>query len=92
MMIGIDHVESDMALNDFRHQPVYRAPARGDRVQDVRALGAFFQGSFDGVNLSFDAANPVQQFVLIANNVSQRKFLYSPIWMRRTLRRNNIPP
>lgn len=71
-MIGIDHVKSDMTLHDLGHQPVYRAPARRDRVQDVRALGAFLQGSFDGVNLPLDAANPVEELVLIADNVCQR--------------------
>ena len=32
-MIRIDHVKSDMTLNDLGHQPIYRAPARGDHVQ-----------------------------------------------------------
>jgi hypothetical protein len=37
----------------------------------VRAFGAFLQRSFDSFNLALDAANPVQQLVLIANDVCQ---------------------
>ena len=36
-MIGIEDVKSDMTFNDLDHQPIDRAPARGGRVQDVRA-------------------------------------------------------
>ena len=35
MMVRIDYVKSDVALNDLCHQPVYRATASGYRVQDI---------------------------------------------------------
>ena len=60
-----------MALNDLAHQPVYRAPASGDRVQNMRAFGAFLEGSFDGIDLPLDASNPVQELLLITNDVCQ---------------------
>jgi hypothetical protein len=70
-MVWIDHVESDVALNDLGHQPVYGAPASGDRVQNVRAFGAFLKRSFDRFNLPLDVANPIQELILIANDVCQ---------------------
>src|ERR1022692_3538791 len=71
MMVWIDHVKSDVALNDLGHQPVYVTPASGDRVQNVCAFGAFLKRSFDSFNLPLDAANPIQELVLIANNMCQ---------------------
>src|ERR1039458_4524403 len=71
MMVWIDHVKSDVALNDLGHQPVYGTPASGDRVQNVCAFGAFLKRSFDSFNLPLDAANPIQELVLIANDVCQ---------------------
>lgn len=70
-MVWIDHVKSDVALNDLGHQPVYGTPASGDRVQNVCAFGAFLKRSFDSFNLPLDAANPIQELVLIANDVCQ---------------------
>lgn len=70
-MVRINHVKSNMALDDLGHQPVNGAPASGHRVQNMRAFGAFFEGPFDGVDLSLDAANPVQEFLLIADDVCQ---------------------
>jgi len=70
-MVGIDHVKSDVALNDFGHQAIYGTPASGDRVQNVRAVGAFFKRSLDSFDLPLDAPNPIQELVLIANDVCQ---------------------
>src|ERR1022692_5227716 len=71
MMVWIDHVKSDVALNNLGHQPVYGTPASGNRVQNVRAFGAFFKRSFDSFNLPLDTANPIQELVLIANDMCQ---------------------
>ena len=57
------------------HQPVDGAAASGDRVQNMRAFGAFLKRPFDGINLPLDAANPIQELVLIANDVCQRNRL-----------------
>jgi hypothetical protein len=70
-MVRIDYMKPYMALNDLAHQPVYRAPASGDRVQNIRAFGAFLEGSFDGIDLPLDASNPVQKLLLVTNDMCQ---------------------
>jgi len=45
-------VEPNVVLNDFRHKPVDRASAGGDRLQCRKALLFLFQCFFYGVDLS----------------------------------------
>jgi hypothetical protein len=68
-MVWIDDVKSDVALYNLRHQPIDRAAASGDRVQNMRAFGAFLERSFDSVDLPLDAANPIQELVLVSNDM-----------------------
>jgi hypothetical protein len=70
-MVRVDHMKPDVPLNDFRHQPVYGAPASSHRVQNMRAFGAFFERSFDRTDLPLNAANAVQELFLVANDVCQ---------------------
>jgi hypothetical protein len=58
-----------VAPNHLGHQPIDGAPARGHRVQNMRAFGAFLEGSFDSFDLSFDAANPVQELFFVADDM-----------------------
>ena len=70
-MVGIDHMKPDVSLDHLGHQPFDGPPAGGNRVQNARAVGPLLQRSLDGIDLTLDAANPVQELVLIANDVCQ---------------------
>jgi hypothetical protein len=71
MMVRIDDVKPNVSLDDLGHQAIYSAPASGDRMQNMRAFSAFLQRSFDRFNLTLDPANPIQEFLLIADDVCQ---------------------
>jgi hypothetical protein len=71
MMVRVEHVEADMAVEHFRHQCIDGAAAGGDGVQHVRAVRARPNGVLDGFHLPADATDTVQQFFLVPDDVSQ---------------------
>ena len=70
-MIRVDHVKSDVAFDDFRHQGIDCAAGGGNRMKNMRTLGACLERLFDGLNLSAYAADTIQQFVLVSKDVCQ---------------------
>jgi hypothetical protein len=70
ILIRVHYMESDMPVEHLCHQGIERATASGDGVQDFRAIGFTLDGILDGFNLALDPADPVEQFLLIPNNVS----------------------
>jgi hypothetical protein len=60
----------DVILNHFGNQGVDGAPAGGQAVHCLRTVGFFFDGSFNGVQLAFDAADTVEQFILLGDDVA----------------------
>jgi hypothetical protein len=71
MVVWIDNMKSDVALDHLGHQAVYGAAASGHRVQNIRTIGVVRKRPFDGGYLPLDAPNPVQQLFFVANDVGQ---------------------
>ena len=60
-----------MPIEHLRHQRIEGAPASGDGVQDVGTVGFALDGTFDGLNLAAEPADPIEHFLFVANNVGQ---------------------
>lgn len=65
-------MKSDMAVENLGHQRIDRAPAGGNRVQDVRALGAALDRVLDGFHLPSNPPDAIQHLLLVSNDVSQK--------------------
>src|SRR2546426_7797823 len=65
VVIGIHQVKADMALNDFSHQAIERAPAGGNRHQHRRTVVLLDQCVLHGVKLSTNAVHAVQKLFLV---------------------------
>src|SRR5579864_3616723 len=68
--IGVDQVEADMALHHLGHEAVHRAPCCGDEPHGGAALRFRFEGTLHGLDLAADAADPVEQLGLVADEMS----------------------
>jgi hypothetical protein len=66
---GIDHVDTDVILDHFSHQPVDRAARRGQQLHGLGAPGIRVQRPFDRFDLAPQAAGPVQELLLVAPGV-----------------------
>jgi hypothetical protein len=76
MLVGIDHVEADMAVQNLRHQGVDGASAGGNRVQHIGAFRAGFDCILDGFHLPAYATNAVQQLLFVPDDMSYILILY----------------
>lgn len=65
--VGVDQVSSNVILKHDCQQAIHGAAATRDLLQNLAALSLAFQCSRDGINLPFDAANPVEKLLLLAN-------------------------
>jgi len=70
LVVRVNDVEADMSLDDLGHEPVDGATARGDRLQDRRAVFLLLEQPFDGVDLAADTTESVQQLLLVADGMS----------------------
>ncbi len=61
--IRIEHMKSDVAFDHLSHQGIHSTPASGDVVQNIGTLRLLVKRPFDGIDLTSNAANPVQQFL-----------------------------
>jgi hypothetical protein len=61
-----------MPLDHFRHQRIHRAPAGGDVMQNVGALGLLIESSLDGFHLTSDTPYPIEQFLLFFDRMCHK--------------------
>jgi hypothetical protein len=66
LSVGIDDVVPDVALNNLVYETINGAAASCQRLQYLVALIFFFQRSFDCIQLAANAADAVQQILLIS--------------------------
>jgi hypothetical protein len=69
MLVGIDQVGTDVILDHLGHEPSHCPTRACDQVQHLLAARFTVQGTFDGLDLATDAANPCQELLLFANGV-----------------------
>ena len=72
IVVGIHDMESYVPVQDLRHQGIERAPACGNRVQDFRAVSLSLDRMLDGLNLPAYAADAIEHFLLVPNDVCQK--------------------
>ena len=68
-VVGIEHVEPHVALDQFRHQAVQGAPASGHQLKDLEAFVILAQGAFERFDLSSNSANTKQEFLSVFGSV-----------------------
>ena len=73
-------MKSDMAIENFGHQRIDRAPAGGNRVQNVRAIGAAIDRVLDGFDLTSNAPDTIEHLLLVSKYVGQTGSLLNKIY------------
>ncbi len=70
LLTGDEDMESKLAFNQLRHQPIQCPPAGSDKLQDLFAL-IFFPGKspFDRFDLALNAADPAQHLFFVLTGV-----------------------
>jgi hypothetical protein len=68
-VVGVHDVEADVALDHLGHEALDGPVAGGDGVQDGRAVLLLVNGLLDAFDLTPDAADAVEQFLLVADGV-----------------------
>jgi hypothetical protein len=58
-----------MVLDDLRHDSVDCASRRSELAHNFGTACIRFEGSFDGIDLTAQPANPIKQFLLVRNRV-----------------------
>ena len=74
-VIRIDDVHPNMILDDFSHQAVHRAAGGDDEMEDVRASFFAFDCALEGLDLTEDAAHPVEELGFFFDGVSHAIYL-----------------
>jgi hypothetical protein len=67
---GVDEVSSDVVFKYHGEQPIHRAPATRDLLEDVHAATLVFERALDGFDLSFDTAYSVEQLLFFPNGMA----------------------
>ena len=62
--VRVEDVKADVPFNHLGHQRIHRAPASGNIVKHIGAFGFLFQCAIDGLHLTSDATDSIQQFFL----------------------------
>jgi hypothetical protein len=62
LVLRVEDVKTNMALHNFGHEGINRAPTRRDCEKDIRTILVPFQGFLDGVDLTPQTPDPVQKF------------------------------
>ena len=70
-MVGIHYVEPYVPVQNLRHERIERTPARGNRVQDFRAVSLAFDRMLNRLDLPANAADPIEHLLLVSQYVSQ---------------------
>ena len=64
-------METYVTVQYFRHQGIERTPARGNRVQDFRAVSLSFDRILNGLNLPANPADTIEHLLFVPKYVSQ---------------------
>ena len=72
MVVGVHYVESDVPVQHLRHQGVECSAAGGNGVQDIGAVRFPLDGVLDGLDLPAQAADAIEHFLFVADDVSQK--------------------
>jgi hypothetical protein len=64
-------MKTDVSVEDLGHQGVDRAAAGRNRVQDVRTVRLSFDRVLNGLYLSPDPADTIENLLLVSQYVSQ---------------------
>jgi hypothetical protein len=75
MFVGVDQMRTHMVFNYFRHEPGHGAACAGDQMHDLLTSRLGFEGPFNPLHLSSNAANACQQLLLVANRVAHASIL-----------------
>jgi hypothetical protein len=68
--VGRQHVEPDMALDQFRHQAIQRSAAGRDELKYVRALALFVERTFDRFDLTAKTPHPGEKLLFFPCGMS----------------------
>jgi hypothetical protein len=60
VLSALDQMETYVSLEDFRHQAVNGASARGDLLKDFGTFILLLKQPFDGFNLAAESADAIQ--------------------------------
>lgn len=75
--MGVEHVVTHMAFDDFRHQTGKGSPTRGDGVKGATAvLLLSLDGSFNGLDLAFDTPDSADEFLFLKMQVCHCSIVY----------------
>jgi hypothetical protein len=67
--IRVQHMEPDMALDEFGHQAIQSSSASGHQLKYIGALMLSSQSTFKGLHLSANTANADQEFFFVSSGV-----------------------
>ena len=90
-MIRIDHVHSNVVLNDFSHQTVHCASRSNDQMQDRGASFFFLDRALKRLHLAKNAAYPIEELGFFFDGVSHMNLSYTQrgILLQRISRNNH---
>ncbi len=66
---AVYQVGPHMILDDFRHEPSHGSPCAGKQMHHCLTTGVPFESTFDGIDLTADAADPCQKLLLFLNRM-----------------------
>ena len=72
-----NEMAADMILENDRQQAVHGAAAGGDLLEDVDAVPLLLHRALYGIQLSTQAPDPVQQFLLLLCDMSHDAAVYT---------------
>jgi hypothetical protein len=63
-------VLANVVLDDFRNKPIHGAPAGGCLLQNIGAFLAGLDGTLNGLDLTPQAPDPIQEFDFLFGDVA----------------------
>ena len=82
-VLRVEHMETQMALDQLCHQTVQGAAARSNQLQNLLAFALTLKGPFDSFHLAPDAPNARERLRLVFRDMRQfvllPEVIYSPI-------------
>src|ERR1700756_4756300 len=71
LLLRVQYVETQVAFNQLRHQPIESAAAGCNQLQNLLALTFTFKGTFDSLHLALDAPDARESLRLVFRNMRQ---------------------
>jgi len=70
MFVGVNQMRSHMIFHNLRHEPRHGTACAGDQMHDLLASRLGFEGPFNPLYLSPNAADARQQLRLVSNRMA----------------------